>query len=643
MMDQLASFLQAVGYYTVTGYPHLILYLHLLVSAVLPIYAGAHASLCRPSSAAKPSKPIKKRDESDDELEEQEQKMEAFGPIDALLLPLSAGLVLASLYFIIIWLEDPAVLNKILNWYFSVFGVWSLAQLITDGMGIFASFGFPETYDMNGNLWEIDPEGRKFKLIPSSSLESKSTLPESSFVSSLPTKITNAMWNLRASPSRQLHVRVYIHEIVQGQFEIGPQGVMNLIIAVGAVLYFNLIGKPWWLTNLLGFSFAYTALQSVTPTTSWTGTLILAVLFVYDIYFVFFTPIMVAVATQLDIPAKLIFPRPRRPADDPTKQAVNILGLGDIIVPGMMIAFALRFDLYLFYLRKQTRRNITQSKSTNDAAIGPASKEAVASGVTKATWHPATGGWGERFWTSNKNILRSRQFRGTIFPKTYFRASLIGYILGMLCTLGVMDFYGHGQPALLYLVPGVLGSLWGTAFVKGDIKTLWEFVEGEEEKEAEARSGKEREDRGAKADRWLGVDWRCTFSIFQTGLNISDQPKTVIQQDKTNDKATKGRTEKPENIESSKSLSMTSNSSTSSHSKSTRSISSKESGTETKHSGAIDEHHKQERPKGIFCRDRKTELFFISINLPKTTRVTSSKTAPISDQATLSGEEEDSR
>ena len=57
------------------------MYLHLLVSALFPIYAGAHASLSRPSSAAKPSKKNKKGDDDDDdnELEEQEQTMEGLG------------------------------------------------------------------------------------------------------------------------------------------------------------------------------------------------------------------------------------------------------------------------------------------------------------------------------------------------------------------------------------------------------------------------------------------------------------------------------------------------------------------------------------------------------------------------------------
>lgn len=85
LVDQLAHFLQAVGYRSVIGYPYLTVHLHLLVSALVPIYSGAHASLSRPSSAAKLAKKAKEGEEEDDdedvddEMEEQEQRMEGLG------------------------------------------------------------------------------------------------------------------------------------------------------------------------------------------------------------------------------------------------------------------------------------------------------------------------------------------------------------------------------------------------------------------------------------------------------------------------------------------------------------------------------------------------------------------------------------
>ena len=131
------------------------------------------------------------------------------------------------------------------------------------------------------------------------------------------------------------------------------------------------------------------------------------------------------------------------------------------------------------------------------------------------------GRWGERFWTTITYNGFPDMFQGCIFPKTYFHASLTGYIVGMLFTLGVMQVYGHAQPALLYLVPGTLGALWGTALFKGDIKAMWEYTEAEEEEE-EKSDGKDEE----KAFGWF--EW--TKSWFVGGsVTKSPQPKVDNQ------------------------------------------------------------------------------------------------------------------
>ena len=505
-------------------------------------------------------------------------------------------------------------------------------------MGIFTSFVNPKIYDMDDRALGIDGNLGESKLNRSPSAEQKSRVHEPSAASPLSSKATDTMRTLQKLLSQQLHVRVYIHKVVQARFKIGLQGITSFFLAVMGVLYFNLIGKPWWLTNILGFSFAYSALQIMSPTTSWTGTLILGALFVYDIYFVFFTPLMVTVATQLDIPAKLVFPRPRRPTEDPAKQALSMLGLGDIILPGMMIAFALRFDLYLFYLRKQTQPTINGPNSSENAVSNTASQEAIE--PTKATWHLATGGWGERFWYSKDDILRSKRFRGVLFPKTYFHASVIGYLLGMLCTLGVMEIYGHAQPALLYLVPGVLGSMWGTALANGDIKALWIFDEAEEGKEAAARSGKENEDSVSKVDGWLGFDWKHPFLTPSIILNLSNQHKNVDQSNETNGQTKNGRIEKPKNAKSREDLSQESERSVSSDDGSTRSESSGDKSRESKKSKVNEDGRKGDAATRAFARDRKSELIFISVNLAKAAASRSSKTGSIPEKAASSAHHE---
>lgn len=478
MMDFIIRLFGRMAYEFALLQPLIPTYLHVIFSALFSIFIGAHASLSRPSSAAEPAKPQDARDindEDDDGEGETERKMEGLSPMDALTFPLLAGCTLTGLYFLIRWLEDPALLNKILNLYFSIFGIISVARLLTDSMRVVTSYAFPSAYASAGKIWRVDQKQRKMIRLALPSAESASPLPGTLSTLKLPQGLTETLWSLRNILSAKLRVRVHVYKTFTASFRTGAPNVTGLFFAIVALGYYNFFDKPWWLTNLLGVSFAYNVLQVMSPSTFWTGTMILGSLFVYDIYFVFFTPLMVTVAKKLDIPAKLLFPRPSAPGEDPSQPSLAMLGLGDIVLPGIMIGLALRFDLYLFYLRKQHQEH--EARDEHLESKGDDGK------IIKAEWLPATGSWGERFWIGrNTGTLRFKEQAG-VFSKTYFYASLSGYLVGMTTTLGIMQIFHHAQPALLYLVPGVLSALWGTALVKGDAKLMWEYSEAADDKE----------------------------------------------------------------------------------------------------------------------------------------------------------------
>ena len=72
-----------------------------------------------------------------------------------------------------------------------------------------------------------------------------------------------------------------------------------------------------------------------------TGFILLSLLFFYDIFFVFGTDVMLTVAKNVDAPIKLQFPR-----DFSTEpRQYSILGLGDIVIPGIFMSLCLRFDV----------------------------------------------------------------------------------------------------------------------------------------------------------------------------------------------------------------------------------------------------------------------------------------------------------
>ncbi|EEH06328.1 intramembrane protease [Histoplasma capsulatum G186AR] len=536
-------------------------YTHLLLSTLFPIYIGAHASLTRPASAAKPTRLKRKRgddesaidgenqEDSDQEDEEEEtsvKKMEGLEPSDAIMFPVMAGLTLAGLYFLINWLKDPAILNKFLGFYFTQAGTVFAIAFLRDGFSLFRSLIFPSHYALDGFLWKANHRRRIFVPVGHDDLplavvedeeHRRSPLPGYLGNIPLPPSFLNTLWHLRDFTYKKASVRAYIHAIVEVKSRITIFDVISTILALVAVYFFTFVTKPWWLTNFFGFSVSYGAMQFMSPTTFWTASLILGALFFYDIYFVFFTPLMVTVAQSLDIPIKLVFPRPAAPGEDPDLSRMAMLGLGDIVIPGMVIGLALRFDLFLHYK----------------------SKAALLKQPAKIPYVSATGRWGERFWTTwfasasrYSPIVHPQLLDGRLtsheaknFPKTYFHASLVGYVVGMLVTLLAMQISNHAQPALLYLVPGVLGSLWITALIRGDIKEMWNFsdaIEEEEDKDADIGGNntgdkdndKEREKEKETFPSPFGVVRKlfCKEDTFKTPAPLS---KKLDRNDKDKD------------------------------------------------------------------------------------------------------------
>jgi minor histocompatibility antigen H13 len=218
----------------------------------------------------------------------------------------------------------------------------------------------------------------------------------------------------------------------------------------------------------------------ISPTSFNIATLLLVALFFYDIFFVFCTPMMVTVATTLDVPIKLLFPRPGATVGG--APALAMLGLGDVVVPGIVVAMALRWDLWRFYEQKRvsnlSRAEKEQSSVVDSDGHDLKRRKLDLAQKTKSPYIKVTGNWGERFWTNDGNKAA--------FSKTYFYASLVGYVLGMLATLVVMHVWKHAQPALLYLVPGVLGSIWGTALVRGEVRLMCSYSEDEEQMDTES-------------------------------------------------------------------------------------------------------------------------------------------------------------
>jgi len=97
---------------------------------------------------------------------------------------------------------------------------------------------------------------------------------------------------------------------------------------------------------LFGLAFAINGVELLHLNSIVTGCILLGGLFVYDVFWVFGTDVMVTVAKSFEAPIKLVFPQ------DFLERGVfgthfAMLGLGDIVIPGIFIALLLRFDVSL--------------------------------------------------------------------------------------------------------------------------------------------------------------------------------------------------------------------------------------------------------------------------------------------------------
>ncbi|CDI78931.1 signal peptide peptidase domain-containing protein, putative [Eimeria acervulina] len=216
--------------------------------------------------------------------------------------------------------------------------------------------------------------------------------------------------------------------VVDWSWRFSPLWIISHFLAL-AICALWLLTKHWALHNLLAIAFCIQAIALVSVGSFGVASILLCGLFVYDVVWVFGTEVMVSVAKAFEGPAKLVFPVHMSPLQ------YSILGLGDVVIPGVLIAMCLRFDLFLYH------------KQQNSAA---------------------------------QPLAR--------FPKFYFCVVLSFYELGLLTTGIVMLYAQHPQPALLYLVPYCLFSLFGAAALNGKIKDVLAYREEEEGEKSVPRS-----------------------------------------------------------------------------------------------------------------------------------------------------------
>ncbi|KAF6260106.1 signal peptide peptidase-domain-containing protein [Scenedesmus sp. NREL 46B-D3] len=111
--------------------------------------------------------------------------------------------------------------------------------------------------------------------------------------------------------------------------------------------------KHWLANNALGIAFSLLGIESVSLSSFRIAATLLSGLFVYDIFWVFCTPVMVSVAKNLtrrssccSRASPLRAMSAAAAAGAAAKPNFAMLGLGDIVIPGMFVALMLRYDVH---------------------------------------------------------------------------------------------------------------------------------------------------------------------------------------------------------------------------------------------------------------------------------------------------------
>ncbi|XP_034436827.1 signal peptide peptidase-like 2A isoform X5 [Hippoglossus hippoglossus] len=136
-------------------------------------------------------------------------------------------------------------------------------------------------------------------------------------------------------------------------------------IAVFWGVYRNEDRWIWILQDLLGVAFCLNFMKTISLSNFKICVILLSLLLVYDVFFVFITPfftkngvsIMVQVALGPDasgekLPVVMRVPRFSAWAQNLCGMQFSILGYGDIIVPGLLVAYCSRFDVWINSTKK---------------------------------------------------------------------------------------------------------------------------------------------------------------------------------------------------------------------------------------------------------------------------------------------------
>jgi len=200
----------------------------------------------------------------------------------------------------------------------------------------------------------------------------------------------------------------------------GPVSKAELICGIPAffivLAWFTLRNTDygWFFQDIIGAGFLCWMQRTLRLPNIKIASILLSAMFFFDIFWVFISPLIFTKSVMVTVATggdtgESVPMLLRIPAVGDPLGNDRMLGFGDVALPGLLVSYLRRHDL-------QSHRTI---------------------------------------------------FEG------YFGPALIGYFLGLCVTICALIIMKMGQPALLYLVPGTLGTTLILSSIRGELSLLW--------------------------------------------------------------------------------------------------------------------------------------------------------------------------
>lgn len=185
-------------------------------------------------------------------------------------------------------------------------------------------------------------------------------------------------------------------------------------VAVGGWLYLRNTSAGWIFQDTIGAAFLCMIQRTLQLPNIKVATLFLCLMFCFDVFWVFFSPLIFHESVMVKVAkgggtGQAVPMLLVIPAINDPLGSARMLGFGDVALPGLLISYLLRFDKLS----------------------------------------------GRKGWAG------------------YFVPAVVGYFLGLWITMGALVIMKMAQPALLYLVPGTLGTTIFLAHCRGELLSVW--------------------------------------------------------------------------------------------------------------------------------------------------------------------------